>query len=624
MSKLDPVTLLLRILAAAAIVGGALAWSQPVSGDADLWWHLAAGREMCARGSVPGVDTFSCTFAGQTWINHEWVWDLVYWWLYQAHPQLTAWFNLAVIGVVFALVARVAHRVCHSLVGVAAGLWLAAATAHWFLDIRPHVFTLLFTAFFLLTRERRFAPWLWPPLVVLWANVHGGFVFGVGAIGLHVLGRWMQGFAHGGRPVFIRREWIALALCLGAWMVNPWGPQLLEYPLAYATAENPFRQTIVEWWPLGFSLDPRRFDGRFWLFAAVAALGAPVAWRRAPYLVCLSLVTFAMAVSSRRFIPLCCLTAAPLAAAALATAVGLVTSRVTVLRSRAALAVTTLLAVAVAGWFWSGVRLTPRLLERWTEAPANPTAAVRYLNALDGPTRLLNFYNWGGYVMLNAPRYRVFVDSRANTVYSDAFFCDYLDLMNGRADPARMLARHPADLALLPSGIALQQVLASPPHSWRKIYADTLAVILAPPDALLFRRPPVSADLVLADHPEKDLLLAHLLSRRGDPAAARAAVERALAADPLLSRGYRLLANIAGREGDTVGVKRAIQRGIDAYPRRATWLRAAEALILERAGDLDGAVRAARRAIPCGPFADPGPQRANLRRLEQLAASLTR
>src|SRR4029450_11039864 len=60
---------------------------------------------------------------------------------------------------------------------------------HLFFDIRPHIATLLFVAVILLLHDRTWAPWLWPPLIALWANVHGGFVFGIATIGLLGAGR---------------------------------------------------------------------------------------------------------------------------------------------------------------------------------------------------------------------------------------------------------------------------------------------------------------------------------------------------------------------------------------------------------------------------------------------------
>jgi len=181
-------TRLLHILVPSVAVAGALTWSQPWVAGSDLWWHLASGREIWTRGAVLSTDPFSYTFAGREWMNHEWLWDVLYWGLYhQIGPQAVAWFHLGVVALLYALIYGVAWRESRSVFAAGAVVWLSAAAMYWFMDIRPHVYTLVIVSAFLLTRDRRWAPFVWPPLMVIWVNLHGGFVFGLGMIGLHVL-----------------------------------------------------------------------------------------------------------------------------------------------------------------------------------------------------------------------------------------------------------------------------------------------------------------------------------------------------------------------------------------------------------------------------------------------------
>ena len=49
----------------------------PLLGDPDSHWHIAVGNWMLAHGTVPTVDTFSFTFAGQPWIAKEWLSQLL-------------------------------------------------------------------------------------------------------------------------------------------------------------------------------------------------------------------------------------------------------------------------------------------------------------------------------------------------------------------------------------------------------------------------------------------------------------------------------------------------------------------------------------------------------------------
>src|SRR5881275_3327740 len=51
--------------------------------DPDLWWHLANGRLMVATASIPHLDVYSFSAAGQAWVMHEWLADLAMFGLHQ-------------------------------------------------------------------------------------------------------------------------------------------------------------------------------------------------------------------------------------------------------------------------------------------------------------------------------------------------------------------------------------------------------------------------------------------------------------------------------------------------------------------------------------------------------------
>jgi tetratricopeptide (TPR) repeat protein len=608
-----------RFLAPLVAILGAAAWFQPHVTGWDLWWHLASGREMWADLAVHTTDPFSYTFQGRDWTNNEWLWDVIYWAAYRIHPQVVAWFHLAVIVATFSLTYIIGRRTSGSRLAAGAMLWLVAACAHWYLDIRPHVYTLLLVNVFMLTRERRWAPWLWPPLIAVWANLHGGFVFGVGGIGLYVLVRTIENSRSRRRLVVPGREWISVALCLAAMMANPHGYHILEGPLAYLDAESPFR-AIKEWQGPGFSLNPHDFAGRFWLVAIAAALGVGLCLRRDRYLLALAAVTFAMAFSSRRFIPLFAITAAPLGALAIAWARERIAGRFKPLaRPEIGLACSAAAAV-VAAVLWLDVRIHPRLLERWTNTALFPEAALRYLKAMGTPTRLLNHYNWGGYIMLRAPEMKVFIDGRANTLYDDAIYLDYLAFLTGTPGIHARAARYPADAALLPADGRFAYALGSGPGAWTVVYTDAVASVLLPPDSPLLKRPLPNPSVVLSDQADYYLIHERLAFRRGRLDEARRHCEKALELDPLLVRAYgRLAMNYAARD-DPEGIASAIAAGIRAVPRRSIELKQLEGQAYERIGDPGRALAAYRKAIPRGPFTDPRWMTEEIRRLEEIMA----
>jgi hypothetical protein len=605
-----------RVACALAIPVGAASWFHPDADGSDLWWHLSAGRLIWERAEVPRSDPFSHTAVGEPWINHEWLWDLLAWGTYRIHPDALAWAQLLLLVGVFTLTAWSAQRLGKDACATLAATWLAAAASHWFLDVRPHVATLFLVSVLLATREARWAPGLWPPLVALWANLHAGFVFGIGLIGLHtLLGSWSA--LRAGTPL-PRARWLGLGLAILAAGLNPWGPALYALPLETLEPDTPFRD-LIEWYPAQLSLDPRTYGGRFAWLAIAAAAGL---WRarREPFWIALALVTAAMALAARRFIPLFAVCAAPVAALGIAAALSALRRRLPAPRSR-----WTPVAAAVAAWgvallLWGGVRFAPQPLLRWTRGDSFPAGAVAALARLEPrPTRLFQSYTWGGFVLLHAPGIPIFIDGRAGTVYPDGLARRYLALAEARPGWRRMLRAHAVDAVLVEPSSPLLPVLQRLRPAWRVAYADPLGVLLLPPSGDATSRRPQTPD----GEGSSRLALGFDALRRGEIEAAERELAALARADPLQIQAYRGLMLAAARRGDIDAVERWTRDALSAHPRRrdAIWMAAANAY--RAVGDSGRELAALRRVRVHGPFVRPADARAHEQRLRALEARVS-
>ena len=604
------------LLGAAAILIGASAWFHPAVAGSDLWWHLASGREILDTGGIPAVDPFSHTAAGEPWTNHEWLWEVLYWSVYRLHPDAAASLNFLVITAVFGMSAWVGWRASGSLLAAGAATWLAAAASHWFLDIRPHLFSLLFVGILLVTRERRWAPALWPPLFLVWANLHSGFVFGLGLIGLHVLFRTAEESRAAGRLRLPRAEWLGLAGAGAIMLLNPYGWRILEYPAAYLDSGSRFR-SLVEWHPPGFSLDLRSFEGRFLSVLAAAALGLPRALRRTPYLVALAAVTCLMALTARRFIPLFAITATPVAAQGIAALVEAARAHQPLLRRPEVATGLAGAALVAALLLWQGVRFFPHPLYRWTQSELYPAGATLYLQSLsDPPRRLLNLYNWGGYLMLHAPEIPVFIDGRANTLYGERLYNEYRRVYRAGPGTDTILRKYRVDGVLAPPASPIVRALQRRRAAWKIAYADPVAVLLLPRRATLARASLPDPVEVLPEGPELWLVRGTSAHRRGELAEAERSLIHAVELNPLLIPAYSELLVIAAQRRDRAVIERWTDRAIRAYPREAGRIYGSAGRAYAQIGDLDAAIEAMWRAVPRGPFRSTLPIEAKIRRLE--------
>ena len=171
-------------LAAAAF---SLAVGLPAS-DPDTYWHLASGRWMIDHRAILRNDIFSSTVPGQPYSVGEWLGEVV---LAQVH-SLAGWTGLAIFGAAMVAIAafflaRLSRRdgapiIAAALVAVAA---LLVSKSRW--TDRPAIFTFVLFAVVLelLYRARagsRGALVAIPPLILVWANLHGGYAIGIGLV----------------------------------------------------------------------------------------------------------------------------------------------------------------------------------------------------------------------------------------------------------------------------------------------------------------------------------------------------------------------------------------------------------------------------------------------------------
>src|SRR6185436_10193674 len=173
-------------LAVALPVVAALAADLPA---VDLAYHLRAGESILATGAIPTVDTYTFTAAGERWLDQNWGAQVV---LALAF-RIAGWTALAIlravlVGLTFGFV-LVACRRLGAGDRTAALLTLGAFVVSSFtLALRPQLFGIaIFAAILLLTTYRRDRPrllWLAVPLILVWANMHGSFVLGIGLLGL--------------------------------------------------------------------------------------------------------------------------------------------------------------------------------------------------------------------------------------------------------------------------------------------------------------------------------------------------------------------------------------------------------------------------------------------------------
>ncbi|WP_027714271.1 hypothetical protein [Desulfuromonas sp. TF] len=219
--------------------------------DGDPFWHIKAGSVMVDNNALLTSDIFSHTANGTRWISHEWLSEVLMALLHRAAGLGGVVCGaLLLVSLSFWILFRVTRQfagkwvslLCVSLAYYLCGTHLAA---------RPHLFSWFFitvTLAILLKGGR----WLYglPFITVIWANMHGGFIFGLLLQAFFISGSLLDGLADKKLPwtsrfIHLKSPLIVLAISIAASGINPFGFELLLFPLQ--VTKEIFVTSIPEW-----------------------------------------------------------------------------------------------------------------------------------------------------------------------------------------------------------------------------------------------------------------------------------------------------------------------------------------------------------------------------------------
>ncbi len=471
---------------------GLFAMALRVSTDSDTWWHLRAGTWMIEQRQILTVDPFSLTRMGSPWVYPGWLAQVVmaalYGWLGYAG------LNLLTAGMVTLAFACLWRALEGPELWRAAVVLLAGATSAVYWSARPHILSFALAAAFLVILEhwrteggRRL--WALPPLMALWANLHGGFAIGLLLIGLYWLAeaielvlpvalgsaRWSaQWAAQRGRMAVLTVVAVLTAAAVG---LNPAGPVMLLYPFKTVSI-GVLRDYIQEWQSPDFHR-PEVQPFLWLLFCTMLALAFS---RRRPHAAeVLGVLAFAyLGFLAGRNIAIFALAAAPVLARHGHAALAPIASRVGTgrqvpeqLARRINLVLLFLVLVGAAAK--AAVPLSNSHNERLLAQQA-PMAAIAWIRAYQPAGPLFNSYNWGGLVVWALyPDYPSFVDGRTD-LFDQDLLTAYLAAWRAAPGWQDTLERWQIRMALLEPEAPL--VLALRTAGWEVAYADDQAVIL--------------------------------------------------------------------------------------------------------------------------------------------------
>ena len=444
--------------------------------DVDIWWHLRNAQYLFTHHRLPNIDTYSFTVAGQPWMNYEWLAEIPYYLAWRA-------FGLAGIEILMLLLLESIflgvllfcyQRSRHIKASVLA-CWLAVFLATVNFAPRTILFGYGYLVILLIILEQfrskgRAPLWTLPLLFCLWINTHGSWSLGIIVLAVFVAsglvdGQWGNLKASRWSPRQLRQLLAAFAASCAALFVNPYGYRLVTYPLDMAFRQQLNIAIIQEWRTLDFH-EPR---GKVVLVLLAglfcSALATRYQWRLSDLL--LVLLGFYCGLTYERFLFLAGIIVAPIVAEMLYF---VPPYRPEIDKRWLNAAIIIAILALLVYQFPSRAKLERQVAEHY------PAEVLPYLESHELSGRMLNFYDWGGYLGWKDPKLKVFVDSRVDIFERAGVFGDYAQVQTVAA-PMRVLDKYQTRYVLFPTEQPLTYLLKRDPN-WRVIFSGCISTLL--------------------------------------------------------------------------------------------------------------------------------------------------
>jgi hypothetical protein len=497
-------------------------------GDAGIGWHIRTGQIILATHSIPHFDPFSSSMSGHPWFAWEWLYDVLVGWLDAiAGLNGVVFLTAVIISAVFAWTFRLLLLRGTNLAVAVILMLMAASAAMIHFQARPHVLSWLFALiwFWILessgnqARQHKYrgseSPayheiplWFLPPMMLVWVNLHGGFLTGFVLLAIywlsaawHCLATGQDRFADLLQRLRARRR-VRILTLVGflsalATLANPYGYKLHIHIYCYLS--NRFLMNhIDEFQSPNFHYVAQKCFAVL-LLLALLALAAKGRESTVSHRLLILFAVFSGLYASRN-IPVSSLLLILVIGPWLSEAMQrFALSRETTQSASRGLPSANFLdrmqtielglrghlwpiaAILLIGWIAiHNGKLGPMpLMHAHFDANRFPLAAASYLEKRDVQGPILAPDYWGGYLIYRLyPRAKVVVDDR-HDFYGEQFLKSYLQMVHVEPGWQEFIQHNQPSCIIFPKDSALANILLETPI-WRPAYSDNVAIVFLP------------------------------------------------------------------------------------------------------------------------------------------------
>jgi hypothetical protein len=457
----------------------------------DFWWHITVGREIVTNGTIPAIDVYSYTEAGQPYPSYQmfWLMEIVLYSLYKlGGPALVVFVQSLMITCAYLIIFWICKLTSNSWRIAALGVLFAAALGLNDWNVRPQGITFLLASLFLLAiyEYRKKPRWGWlaifPVCMLIWVNSHGTFIIGLVLLGIW----WGQEFWTAIRQRISHQQVVeakrivvpGIVFLITAYicLYNPRGLGIIDY-LKTLTSNSVVQNLVTEW----AAPTIRTTMGVIFFCGLIGSTILLVISPKHPdfFQIATFLVFGVLGLKTSRGSVWYGLVMAPI----VAEHISVIVTRYQKTERKPAnqdgsplinilfIIVIILMGVITLPWFKNILPLPAA--KAGLISAETPVQATQYLLKENPPGRVFNSMSFGSYLIWAAyPQYQVFVDSRIE-LFPEKVWLDYLQISNAEGDWESQLRDYGVNtLMLSPTDQPALVKAARTSSDWKMIYQD--------------------------------------------------------------------------------------------------------------------------------------------------------
>ncbi len=458
--------------------------------DGDTGYHIRAGEYIIETLSIPKMDVFSFISPTLTWTAHEWLSEVIMAAVHEAFglTGIVIFFSF-IISLVYYLLFKTIRKNNGNIIIAAfvVLLVLVASQIHWL--ARPHIFSLLLMViWYYLLDEYQYNHknylYFFPPMMLLWVNLHGGFLTGFILLGIYLFGNLVQLITSEGeeRDSYkkkIRMLGLIIIACLFVSLINPYGYRILLFPFNLVSNKYIMDHVAEFLSPNFHATFVKPFEFLLLFILAIFVFSK----NRLNIIELAMILLFThMSLYSARYIPLFSIIAAPILLKPLNSILEQSNGKFAEFFKKKSENIS-IIDKSAKGYLWPFMALILVVIfvkggkiDYKFDETKMPVAAVEFMKKEHLQGNMFDDDEFGDYIIYSAwPEYKVFVDGRSD-MYGVDIIKEFIKVVRVKHGWDEILEKYNIKWIIYNANTALSLFLMER-DDWKLIYADKVANI---------------------------------------------------------------------------------------------------------------------------------------------------